>query len=141
MGAHLHRFSKKLYFHRAFHKGPAKGAHGLVAYKQDGTLRPPQIMLQVVPDPARLTHTGCGNDDLGFLIKIDGFGLIAGNGKPKPGKLIGLTPEFTRARVSSSKHSYIFFIEDSRGLDSQRTVHIDLEAAMALYQSLAFNLP
>ena len=29
----------------------------------------------------------------------------------RPGKLIGLTPAFTRARVSSSKHSYMFLLK------------------------------
>ena len=43
--AHLNFLSKQLHLLRALHKRAPQRAHRLIAYKQNGTFRPPEIML------------------------------------------------------------------------------------------------
>ena len=50
-----------------------QGSLCLVSCKDNGTFRPPEIMLQMMPDSARITHACCGYDYLGRHIKVDVF--------------------------------------------------------------------
>ena len=62
--------AKELYVVRPVQDAPPQGALGLVAHKQDGGLRTPEVVLQVVADAARVTHAGGGYDDLGPGVQV-----------------------------------------------------------------------
>ena len=53
----LNVFAEQLYRLSAFEDLGADGTLALIAYEQDCTLRPPQIVLEVVSDPACLAHS------------------------------------------------------------------------------------
>ena len=110
----------------------AQRSRYLIADKQDRTLRPPQIMFQMMANTTGLTHAGCGKDNLRLHIKIDALGIITCNRS--------LEPVETYRILSASDHFHGFFpeafehiaVKDCRCLDSQRTVHIDFKIRICL---------
>ena len=87
---YLNGFSKQAHRIGSFQQGPSQRTIGLIPYKKDGTLLPPQIMFEMVADSARFAHTGGRQDHFGVIIKIDGLGFVAGNGQFQPGKADGI---------------------------------------------------
>ena len=63
-------FAKQLHTLGPFQQGAAQCALTLKAHEHHGTLRAPQIVLQVVADAARIAHTGGRNNDLGRVVQI-----------------------------------------------------------------------
>ena len=55
---HINFLSEYLYSMDPILQHPAQGSLCLVAGKNNGTFRPPQIVFQMVAYPARVTHTG-----------------------------------------------------------------------------------
>ena len=68
--------AEQLYDGRAFEQDPAQGALRLIADEQDRGFRPPEIMLQMMADPARFAHSAGGNNHLWFRILIDPQGFF-----------------------------------------------------------------
>ena len=66
---------------------PAQAACRLEADKHDGTFGPPKVVLQVMADPARITHAAGGKNDLGGRVLVEKFGLFNGLGQVQPVKL------------------------------------------------------
>ena len=50
---------------------PSQRALGLIARDKNDVLRYPEVVLQVVPDAARVAHTAGRQDDLGARIAVD----------------------------------------------------------------------
>jgi len=72
--------AEELHRRDAVDEPPAQAAFRLEAHEDHGTLRPPQVVLQVVADAAGVAHAGGGNDDAGGLVLIEGPGFLAGLG-------------------------------------------------------------
>ena len=62
--------AEQLHMVRPVQDAPAQGALRLVAHEQDGGLRPPEVVLQMVADAARVAHAGGGYDDLGPGVQV-----------------------------------------------------------------------
>ena len=58
LGVDFHRFTEQLNKLCPFHQLSSQGSGRLIPYKTDRTLLSPQIVLQMMPDPSRLTHAG-----------------------------------------------------------------------------------
>ena len=69
--------AKAFVFTDTFQKLAAQGSLTLIAYKQNRTFRPPEIMLQVVAYTARVAHAGGGDDHLRRRVFVQGLGLLA----------------------------------------------------------------
>ena len=65
------RFTKQGHFRSAVHQRPPERALRLVADKEDGALFTPQVMLQMVLDPAGLAHAAGRQNDLRHPVVID----------------------------------------------------------------------
>ena len=84
----LHRdfLSEELHTFRALQKTAAQGALALIAHKEDGAFRPPEVMLEVVADTARVAHTGSGDNDLRRGVLVQGLGFLAALGQAEIGE-------------------------------------------------------
>jgi hypothetical protein len=72
---------------------------GLESDEENGGFVPPEPRLQVMPDPARLAHAACRDDDVEAVNAIDGLALLDGLREADPSGLerlhqIGAVPEF-----------------------------------------------
>ena len=83
---HLDGFTEQLDLRSSIDQGAAQRAHRLIAHEQNGALRPPQVVLEVVADAARVAHAGGGDDDLGGLVHVEQLGLLAGGGHAQAGE-------------------------------------------------------
>ena len=63
---------------------PAERALRLIAYEQNDAFLAPQVVLQMVADPARLAHAAGGENDLGLRVGVDELGFVGGNGQLQP---------------------------------------------------------
>ena len=71
---------------RAVEKPAAKGSLRLIPHKKDRRFRPPEVVLQMVLDPAGLAHPARRNNDLRATVFIDRFGLLRRRRDPKARK-------------------------------------------------------
>ena len=62
------------------HQQSAQGARCLIAGKDDGAIRPIEVMLQVVPNAACIAHARGGDDNITARLGIDLFALFSGLG-------------------------------------------------------------
>ena len=69
--------AEELHALRSLQQLAAQGALSLEAHEEDCTFRTPEVVLQVVPDAARVAHAGGGDDDLGGPVLVQGLGLLA----------------------------------------------------------------
>ena len=141
LGVYLHRLAKELHRLRSFDQFPSQCPHRLIAYEADGTLLPPQVVLQMVPDPAGLTHAGGREDHLGLLVKIDHLGLIGGDGGAKPREDQRVDPLLHQGKRLLVKTRLYILIEHIGCLNGQRTVHIYFKILILGKQSLLLDLP
>ena len=72
----LHGLTEQLDRACALDQGASQRAVCLIAHEQDGVLRLPEVMLEVVLDSARLAHARRRDDDLASLVKIDRTGFL-----------------------------------------------------------------
>ena len=70
-----------------FQQMPAQRPLALEAHEHHGALRPPEVVLEVMADPARITHAGSGNNDLGGAVLVQRLGLLAGLRHPQVGEV------------------------------------------------------
>ena len=113
---------------------------GLVAHKDHGTLRSPQVVLQVVPNSAGVTHTGGGEDDLGGPVRVQKAALVGPLGEPQVGEAeelfaVAHLPQGILVQVAPQVPG-----EDPGGLLGQGAVQIDREVGVALDQALLLQL-
>ena len=140
-GSHVHRLSEQLHFLCALQDLPPQRADGLIAHEQDRAFRPPEVVLQMMPDPPGLAHARRRNDHLRRLVKIDGLRLVAGDGKLQSGegkRIDPLAHQFHRLVVKA-----LIFIsfKNFRGLHRQRAVHVDREIPVARHHVFFLDLP
>ncbi len=141
IGADLDRLTEKLHLFRAFHKHSAERPHSLISHEENRTLRPPQIMLQMMPDTSRLTHAGSGYDNLRRMLEVDRLGFVACNGKAKSRERNRIDPLSDQSHRLFVKTPCLIFMKNPGGLHRQRAVHIDREILVTFYQPLSLNLP
>ena len=138
---HSDRLVEKLYFLHPVKKPAPESPFGLVADEQDRAFLPPQVMLQMMLDPACIAHAACGNDHLRLHIEIDRSGFICGGRKAESRE---------RNRIDSFHHKLLclvikavsrMLIENLRRFQGKRAVHIDLEAVMSFDHMRFLDLP
>ena len=87
---HLDGLAEQFDIGSTFNEGAAQCADGLIAHKEDGTLRPPEVVLEMVADAAGLAHAAGREDDLRLPIGVDHPGFVAGHADPQAGALDGV---------------------------------------------------
>ena len=123
----------------AVQQAAAQRALALVAHKDHGGLLPPQVVLEVVADAARVAHAGGRDDDLGHLVHVQGLGLFAGLGDVEAGEL-------EKGAALQSLNGLLVQIaveiagENFGGLACQGRVHIHREAGDRLHHALLLHL-
>ena len=70
----------------------AEGSFRLISNEDDAVSRIPQVVLQMVADPARFAHAAGGDDDLGGAVDVEPLGLLADWVNFKFGKSSGSSP-------------------------------------------------
>ena len=70
LGSYLDLFSEKLNSFRTFDDCTTECSVCLISDEEDRTFGSPQIVLKVVSDTSRLTHTRCGDYDLWLFDEI-----------------------------------------------------------------------
>ena len=138
---HLDGLAKQLDRGGPLDEGAAQGAHCLIAYEQDGALRPPQVVLEVVADAACLAHAAGRQDDLRRAVSVDHTGLVTGHGDPQPRHPDGVDALFQQGAGLLVEAVRVGVLEDAGGLDGQRAVDVHREIAVALDQTFFLDLP
>ena len=85
LGIHGDILAKQPDFLYPVQQRPAQRALGLIARDKDDVFRHPEIVLQMMPDTARVAHTAGGEDDLGARIAVDCLGILCRDGELQPG--------------------------------------------------------
>ena len=83
-------FAEELDFLRTVLEFSAQAAFRLVTHKEDHAFRPPEIVLQMVPDPACFAHAAGRDDHLGPVVEIDLLGFFRRNGQGHTGRPDGI---------------------------------------------------
>ena len=138
--SHLDLLTKKLHLIRAFNDGPSQRSHCLITHEENRTFRPPEVVFQMVLDSACLAHAAGGKNHFRIRIKVDIFGIIAGDRGPKAVKTNGVDAFFHQLHGLFIVIVPHMLLEDRRRLQRQRTVHKDLEAVMIFHQMVLLDL-
>ena len=141
LGPHLDLFSEQPHVGGSFHQSPAQSAHRLVAHKQNGAFRPPEVVFQVMLDPARLAHAAGRQNHLAPAVGVDGLGLLAGHRQPQTGAADGVDALFQQIAGFGVEVFPVGVVEDAGGLHGQGAVHIHREILVALHQPVLLDLP
>ena len=133
--------AEELHALRPLQQLAAQGALPLEAHEEHGALRPPEVVLQVVADAARVAHAGGGDDDLGGPVLVEGLGLLAGFRGVKVGEA-----EHVRALAHQPNRVVVHIapevpVKDGRGLFRQGRVDVHREIRAGGYHVLFLNLP
>ena len=75
----LDRLTEQLHFLASLNNAASQCADCLIASKQNRTLRSPEVVFQMMADTTCLTHAGCRDDNLRFLVEVDCNGIAAGD--------------------------------------------------------------
>ena len=94
----------------------------------------------MVADTACFTHAGCGNDDLGFCIKVDRHGIIGGDCHSQSAEFQRVDAFLYQFHCGCVITVHIVGNENFCCLDGQRAVHIYFKAVMTCYQIAFFDL-
>ena len=119
---------------------PAECAGCLITSKHHGVLFIPQIVFQMMTDPAAFAHPAGCNDDLGFRICIQSLGFLRGYRRMqsvKPDRIASLPHDLKRFIVQAFLRT---LQENSCGFIGQRAVHIYREVLMSGQQSFLLDL-
>ena len=138
---HLNGLAEQLDRGGALDEGAAQSAHCLIAYEQDGALRPPQVVLEVMADAACLAHAAGRQDDLRRAVGVDHTGLVTGHGDPQPRHVDGVDALFQQGAGLLVEAVRVCVPEDAGGLGSQRAVDVDREVAVPFDQPFFLDLP
>ena len=137
---HRHLLTEELHVIGTIHQRPAQRALRLVAGENDGRLRTPEIVLDVMADTTRIAHAGGRDDHLRRLVKVDGLRLLERDGEVQPAegnRVDALIHDGTRLIIIALIE---ILREDMRRIDRQRTVDIDREVVMPDDEMLLFDL-
>ena len=140
LGLHLDGLAEELDVRCPLQQGAAQRAHGLIAHEEDGALLPPEVVLEVVADTARLAHSAGRDDDLGHGVGVDGAGLVAGDADLQARELDGVDALGQQGVGLLVEAGGVGILEDAGGLDGQRAVDVDREAAVAGDKVLLLDL-
>ena len=113
---------------------------GLIAHEEDGELLPPEVVLEVVADTARLAHAAGRKDDLGHRVGVDHPGFVTGNADPQPRELDGIDALGQQRPGILVKAVGVGIFEDAGRLNGKGAVDVDREIAVAGDQTLFFDL-
>ena len=138
--AYSNRLTKQFNFGRTFDQGTAKRSDCLIPNKQNRIVRIPQIMFQMMFDSAGIAHTARGNDNLAVFVKVDRFGIIAGNGSPESREHQRVDALLHQCHRFFIKAVINMFIKDRRCFICQRTVYIDFEVIVSMHASFFLDL-
>ena len=97
----------------------------LIAHKEHRTFLPPQIVLEMVADPSRLAHTGCGNDHLGGFVHIDLARGVARHREMQPLKPDRVDSSVKQRVCLRIKIALQRVLIDAGGFDGKRAVQPD----------------
>ena len=137
---HLNRFTEQFYRRGTFQQGAAQRAHRLIAHEQNGALRPPQIVLEVVADAACLAHTAGREDDLWHAVCIDHAGFITGHRDAQPREGDRINAFFQQSAGVRIKAVRVGIFKDAGRLDGKRAVNVHREVAVPLHKALFLDL-
>ena len=138
---HLDGLAEQFDIGSTFNEGAAQCADGLIAHKEDGTLRPPEVVLEMVADAAGLAHAAGREDDLRLPIGVDHPGFVAGHADPQAGALDGVDALGQQGAGRLVKTVGVGIPEDAGRLDGKRAVDVHREIAVALDQTFFLDLP
>ena len=118
----------------------AERADRLITHEQHRALRPPEVILQMVPDAAGVAHAARGEDDLRRFVVVERHGVLFRDGGVQVVKIqridaaaderAGLVVEKARVRLQ----------KDARGLVGERAVHIHGEVRVAVHHAGVLDL-
>ena len=126
---------------RPLQERPPRCSRCLVTDKQDGTLRPPQIMLEVVLDPPGIAHAACGDDDLRLLDEIDRSGVVRCDSRLQPVKTDRINPPLKQCRRFFVKILIHPLLENLRRFICKRRIHINLKPLVSGYHVFFLDFP
>ena len=114
----------------------AERSDRLIADEQHQRFRAPEVVLQVMADTSGVTHTGCGDDDLGRLVAVYGDRLLLSCCYLQTVKADGVY-----ALADERLHLLVYKLrvalqEDARRFDRKRTVYVNGEVGGAFHKSL-----
>ena len=112
---------------RSLQERPPRCSRCLVTDKQDGALRPPQIVLEVMLDPSGVAHTARGDDDLRLLDEIDRPGVVRRDSRLQPVKADRVNPFLKQCRRLFVKILIHPLLKNLRRFICKRRIHINLE--------------
>ncbi|OQA23802.1 MAG: hypothetical protein BWY61_01371 [Firmicutes bacterium ADurb.Bin354] len=133
-------FSEKLDLFLTINKYASQCSFSLIADKKDGAFRSPEIMFEMMPDSARITHSGSRYDNLGLGIKVDHLGFVTGYAQMQIGKCDGINPLINKCSGFIRKTAVYIFTEDFRCFNSKRTVHKYGKIRYVAYEPLCLDL-
>ena len=137
---HSDLLSKELNRGKTIQKLPPHRSLTLVSHKDDGTFRPPQVVLQVVPDASGLAHAAGGNDDLGGRVGVQCHGFLRGAGKLQPGETDGLKAVFQQLYGLLVGIAGQVAVVNLGGLQCQRAIHIYRKVGVRFHQPPRLDL-
>ena len=94
LGVHGNILAEQPHLLHPVQQRPPQRALGLIARDEDDIFRHPEIVLQMVPDAARVAHAAGRQDDLGARIAVDGLGLLDRDRKLQSGAPDGVLAAF-----------------------------------------------
>ena len=140
LGLYLDGLTEQLDRVHPFDEGAPQGAHGLKAHEQNGTFRPPQVVLEVVADASGFAHAAGGQDDLGRAVGVDHAGVLAGHADAQPRHVDGVDALFQQSAGLLVKAVGVCIPEDAGGLGGQRAVNVDRKIAVSLDKAFFLDL-
>ena len=138
---HLNLLAEQLYIRCPLQKRPARRPVCLISDEQNGRFFPPEVMLQVVLDPARITHAARRQNHLRLRIFIDRPGIICRDRSLQPRKADRIDASPDQLQCLLIKVTPHVLAENIGCLDRQRTVHPDLKSIVVFHQTLFFDPP
>ena len=139
-GSHLNSLAKQLDNRRSLDQFSSERTDRLITYKKNRTFFSPEIMFQMVPDSARLTHPGSGYNDFWSAVKIDQFGIITRHRKLQPRKHKRVNPLIHQFHCLFIKTISLILCKHTGCLNRKRTVHIHIKVREITQQILLFDL-
>ena len=137
--AHINFLTEELYLIRTIEQHISQCTRHLITHKEHGGIASPQVMLQMMTDTSGFTHTGGGNNHLRPGIKIDHFGLIAGDSHLqafKPNRVDSLLDQFPRLLIEALKD---VLVKNICCFHRQRAVNINLKIREFRQQALRLD--
>ena len=141
LGPDGHVLAEQLHGGSPVQQGPAQGARRLEAHEHHGAVRPPQVILQMVADAARVAHAGGGDDDLGGVVLVQGLGLVHGLRQVQAREVEHMGAVLHQLQSVLVQIAPQIAAENGGGALGQGTVHVHGEIRHGGHQALILDLP